>query len=110
MSNNTSKYAGKSAQELLAIIAQLEAAQPKPKELTFHISAKTGALVVKNWGRFPLTAYLSQLDRLFAAMDSLKSFVEKYRKYFAVKGQAWDSKVLADLPAGIVITPAESAE
>ena len=58
--------------ELLDRIAELEA-QTKSK-VSFKVSAK-GAVSVYGMGRFPVTLYAGQWERLFENLDSLKKFM-----------------------------------
>lgn len=57
-----------------ALLAKLEEAQ-KPKTLTCKVSDK-GAMSVYGLGRFPVTLYRSQWERLFAAREQLAAFIK----------------------------------
>jgi hypothetical protein len=46
--------------------------------LTFKVSAK-GAVSVYGLGRFPVTLYQEQWDKLIAASDALKRFIDENR-------------------------------
>lgn len=70
--------------ELLARIAQLEAAAHKPKALSLKVSEK-GALSIYGLGRFPITFYLSQFEKLNAAWPDVVAFVEANRSRFTTK-------------------------
>jgi hypothetical protein len=81
--------------ELLAELARLEAknaalmaeleAKSKPRALSFKVSEKTGALSVYGFGRFPVTLYVEQWERLFAAIDEMKAFIKANRSQLTVK-------------------------
>jgi len=62
-----------------------------PKPLTFRVGQK-GGVAVYGLGRFPVTLYIEQWDRLLAEIDSLHAFLEKNRPYLRVKGGGggWD--------------------
>lgn len=80
--------------QLLAMIATLKAENAKlteaaksataPRALTCKVSEK-GALSIYGLGRFPITLYLGQFERLVAELDRIKAFVEANRKLFATK-------------------------
>jgi hypothetical protein len=57
---------------------QLKAQQRTSGGLTFKISAK-GAVSVYGLGRFPVTLYQEQWDKLFSRLDDLKRFIEENR-------------------------------
>lgn len=57
-----------------ALLAKLEEAQ-KAKTLTCKVSEK-GAMSVYGLGRFPVTLYRSQWERLFAAREQLAAFIK----------------------------------
>jgi len=64
--------------ELLALVpsllAKLEEAN-KPKALTMKVSEK-GALSIYGLGRFPVTLYRSQWERLFTARQQIADFIK----------------------------------
>ena len=71
--------------ELLARIAQLEAqTKASPRALTLKVSEK-GALSIYGLGRFPITLYLSQFDKLNAAWSDVVAFVDANRSRFTTK-------------------------
>lgn len=73
--------------ELLARIEALQAQVAKgasPRALTLKVSEK-GALSIYGLGRFPITLYLSQFDKLNAAWADVVAFVEANRARFTVK-------------------------
>lgn len=82
MAIDISKLKGKTQTELLAIIAAM-AAQPERK-LSLKVSAK-GALSVYGMGRWPVTLYKGQWERLLAAGDDIKAFIATNDKLLASK-------------------------
>lgn len=72
------------------LIAKLEAMQAalaianKPRKLTLKVSEK-GAVSVYGMGKFPVTLYAGQWERLLAAGDEINSFIEHNRGLLAVK-------------------------
>jgi len=74
----------KSADELRAMVLALAASQKSAGKLTFKVSDK-GALSIYGLGRFPITLYLSQFDRLNEAWPQVQAFVKANRAAFAVK-------------------------
>jgi hypothetical protein len=75
--------------DLLARLAQLEAENAKLKEgrnraLSLKVSAK-GAVSVYGMGRFPLTLYSGQWEKLFSMVDQIKAFIEANKDKLAVK-------------------------
>lgn len=66
-------------EEMIARIAQLEAeaqaAKDKPRSLSFKVSAK-GALSVYGMGRFPVTLYSEQWEKLSDAMPQILDFIK----------------------------------
>ena len=72
-------------EELMAKIAALEAAAKQPsRSLTLKVSEK-GALSIYGLGRFPITLYLSQFDKLNAAWPDVVAFVDANRARFTTK-------------------------
>jgi hypothetical protein len=77
--------------ELLAMIdalskqnAALQASMPKPRELTMKVSEK-GCLAVYGLGRFPVTLYWSQWQRLLASADKVSAFGKANESLFKTK-------------------------
>ena len=70
--------------QLLALVAQLSANQAQPKRLTFKVSDK-GGLSVYGLGRFPVTLYRGQWERLFAAQADIEAFIATNASLLAVK-------------------------
>jgi len=69
--------------QIEALKAQLANAS-KPKALTLRVSEK-GALSIYGLGRFPITLYLSQFDKLNAAWSDVVAFVDANRSKFTTK-------------------------
>ena len=60
-----------------ALIAELQAklaSASAPKALTMKVSDK-GALSIYGLGRFPVTLYASQMERLLGQADTIKAFI-----------------------------------
>ena len=73
--------------DLMAQIESLKAQMAKggqPRALTLKVSEK-GALSIYGLGRFPITLYLSQFDKLNAAWADVQQFVDVNRARFTVK-------------------------
>lgn len=74
-----------SVAELLARIAQLEAtAKATERKLSLKVSEK-GALSLYGMGRFPVTLYRGQWERLLAASDDIRAFIKANDTLLAVK-------------------------
>jgi hypothetical protein len=56
----------------------LRKAQEAPHGLSFRVSEK-GAVSVYGLGRFPVTLYQEQWDRLLSGIDDLRGFIESNR-------------------------------
>ena len=69
-----------SKEQLIAMLAAANA----PKRLTMKVSEK-GALSVYGLGRFPVTLYRGQWERLALAMPDIKVFIEQNADLLAVK-------------------------
>lgn len=59
--------------------AALKTQKQSSGSLTFKVSAK-GAVSVYGLGRFPVTLYQEQWDKLMAAGDDLKRFIDANRE------------------------------
>ena len=69
-----------SKEELIALLA----AANSPKRLTMKVSAK-GALSVYGLGRFPITLYRGQMERLLRHAPTITAFIETNAALLAVK-------------------------
>ncbi len=63
---------------------RLKAQQPKPRSISYKVSEK-GAVSIYGMGRFPITMYIGQADRLLADIENFKAFIEANRSKLAVK-------------------------
>ena len=78
------------AQENAALQAKLEAmtallaAASKPKAITLKVSEK-GALSIYGLGRFPVTLYRGQIERLLSAKPQIEAFITTNARLFATK-------------------------
>lgn len=67
------------AEELAKLKAENEALkaqkQAQPRGLTMKVSEK-GALSIYGLGRFPITLYRGQWERLLAKVEEIKAFIE----------------------------------
>jgi hypothetical protein len=72
--------------ELLARIAELEkqAASKKTGRLEFKVSEK-GGVSVYGLGRFPVTLYYEQWQRLLGIADDLRTFLEENKSKLKLK-------------------------
>ena len=67
-------------EEIARLKAENETLKSKKKgagEIYFKVSAK-GALSVYGLGRFPVTLYKEQWERLFAKLDDLRKFIKDH--------------------------------
>jgi len=75
MSNQDPKAMAEELERLKAENEQLKAKRKGAGEIYFKVSAK-GALSVYGLGRFPVTLYKEQWERLLAKLDELKAFIK----------------------------------
>jgi len=73
-------------EELLARIAELEkeAGTRQAGKLSFKVSEK-GGVSVYGLGRFPVTLYAEQWERLLATAEDLRNFVEQEKSKGTLK-------------------------
>jgi len=78
--------AEESKEELLARIAELEkqVGTKKTGRLEFRVGEK-GGVSVYGLGRFPVTLYYEQWQRLLGAADDLRSFLEENKTRLKLK-------------------------
>ena len=69
-----------SKEQLIALVAQMN----QPKALTMKVSKK-GALSIYGFGRFPVTLYRGQWERLIAAQPQIAAFITANDTLLAVK-------------------------
>lgn len=72
------------ANDRIAVLEAALAAANKPRKLTLKVSEK-GAVSVYGMGKFPVTLYQGQWERLLAAGDEITRFIEANRAVLAVK-------------------------
>ena len=77
-----------SVEEQLAALqvenARLKAAAEKKSTLTMKVSEK-GAASLYGLGRFPITLYKQQWERIFASQEEIKTFLVNNKSRLAVK-------------------------
>jgi len=74
-------------EQLKARMAELEAklaAASAPRAITMKVSDK-GALSLYGLGRFPITLYLTQIERILDHADAIRAFIATNRALFATK-------------------------
>jgi len=71
-------------QAKLEAMAALLAVANKPKAITLKVSEK-GALSIYGLGRFPVTLYRGQIERLLSAKPQIEAFISANAKLFATK-------------------------
>ena len=72
------------ANERIAMLEAKLAIANKPRKLSLKVSEK-GAVSVYGMGKFPVTLYSQQWERLLAAQDEIKAFIEANQSLLAVK-------------------------
>ena len=70
-----------SREQLLALVATM---QSNPRKLTMKVSDK-GALSVYGLGRFPVTLYRGQWERLLDEADTIRAFITANAATLTVK-------------------------
>jgi ABC-type uncharacterized transport system YnjBCD substrate-binding protein len=70
--------------EMAARIAELEGRLAKGGSIRFKVSEK-GAVSVYGLGRFPVTLYFEQWERLLANVEELQSFIEANKSKLKLK-------------------------
>ena len=76
-------------EELMAQIAELQkqvSTTKKPGRLEFKVSEK-GGVSVYGLGRFPVTLYYEQWNRLLGAANDIKQFMEENKSKLKLKEQ-----------------------
>jgi len=71
-------------ERLKADNAAMKAKASKPKTLSMKVSEK-GGLSVYGLGRFPVTLYVQQWERLLGVIDEVKEFIDANRAILKVK-------------------------
>lgn len=70
--------------EVLAYIASLQAKADKPRTLSLKVSEK-GAVSLYGMGRFPVTLYGTQWERLLDNADAIRDFLKTNASLLSVK-------------------------
>jgi hypothetical protein len=73
-----------SYEELAAMVTALQAQVARKGTLTLKVSEK-GALSIYGMGRFPVSLYREQWERLLAAKDEILAFIEANAEKLSVK-------------------------
>lgn len=71
-------------EQAMARIAELEAQANKSKGPTIKVSSK-GAVSFYGLGRWPVTLYMSQWQKLFENQEAIKAFIQANASSLAVK-------------------------
>jgi hypothetical protein len=71
-------------EQMAARITELEGRLAKGGTVTFKVSEK-GAVSVYGLGRFPVTLYLEQWNKLLSNAEELKAFIEANRSRLKTK-------------------------
>ena len=71
-------------EQMAARIAELEGRLAKGGSISFKVSEK-GAVSVYGLGRFPVTLYLEQWNKLLSNVDELKAFIEANKSRLKTK-------------------------
>lgn len=79
---NLATLKGKTQDELLAIIAGMAA--QSDRKLSLKVTEK-GGVSLYGLGRFPVTLYASQWDKLIANVDAIRAFVDTNRALLSTK-------------------------
>jgi len=69
-------------EQLIALVQQMQ--QQPAKKITLKVSDK-GGLSMYGLGRFPVTLYRSQWERLLSEADTIRAFIAANDKLLAVK-------------------------
>lgn len=77
---NQAQLAALTQAQLVAMVMELN----KPKALTLKVSEK-GAVSIYGMGRFPITLYRGQLERLLDHAPTIRQFIETNAGLLAVK-------------------------
>ena len=78
--------------DVQALIRSLQAKQAQPKTISFKVTAKKadgsgtdGAISAYGLGRFPVTLYRGQWERLLACKEQLEAFIDTNAAILSVK-------------------------
>ncbi|HEY2772461.1 MAG TPA: hypothetical protein VGK20_00280 [Candidatus Binatia bacterium] len=70
---------------------RLKKPKPRPDGVSFKVSDK-GGVSVYGMGRFPVTLYVEQWDKLLARADDLRAFIEENRASLKKKDAEKDAE------------------
>ena len=73
-------------EQMAARIAELEGRLAKGSNISFKVSEK-GAISVYGLGRFPVTLYVEQWDRILANAAELRAFIDANKSKLKFKDQ-----------------------
>ena len=73
-------------EQMAARIAELEGRLAKGSNISFKVSEK-GAISVYGLGRFPVTLYVEQWDRILANAGELRAFIDANKSKLKFKDQ-----------------------
>jgi hypothetical protein len=73
-------------EQMAARIAELEGRLAKGGNINFKVSEK-GAVSVYGLGRFPVTLYVEQWDKLLSNVSELRAFIEANKSKLKLKEQ-----------------------
>lgn len=79
---NLASLKGKSSEELLAVIAAMAASTER--KLSLKVTEK-GGVSLYGLGRFPVTLYASQWDKLTTNVDTIRAFIDTNRALLSTK-------------------------
>ncbi len=82
MAINVKALEGKSPAELIALISAMSA--QSERKLSLKVTEK-GGVSCYGLGRFPVTLYASQWDKLLAAAPMVQAFIDANRSLLATK-------------------------
>lgn len=72
------------AAQVAELMAKIESMKPAARAVSMKVSEK-GAVSIYGLGRFPVTLYASQFDKLDAAWPQVQAFVKANRASLSVK-------------------------
>lgn len=72
------------ADQLRTLVLSMQANRPAERKISLKVSEK-GAVSIYGLGRFPVTLYASQFDKLDAAWGDVQTFVKANRSLLSVK-------------------------
>jgi hypothetical protein len=73
-------------EQMAARIAELEGRLARSSNISFKVSEK-GAISVYGLGRFPVTLYVEQWDKILSKTEELRAFIEANKSKLKFKDQ-----------------------